>query len=164
MKGRDRLSWLVLTFGGSGAFPFAPGTAGSLAAAVVVGVLWGTGHREPWLLPALAVGIALFHLLVGNRIPRLFGKSDPGAVVSDEACGQWIALSVPLSSDIPWGWPLLLGFLLFRLFDITKVLGIGRLEKIPGAWGVLLDDVLAGVYAGVVLWGLAASGALAALS
>ncbi len=119
--------------------------------------------REVWLLPALALGIAVLHTLVGDRIEQVFGEHDPGAVVSDEACGQWIALSVPVAAGVPYGYTLALGFGLFRLFDITKWLGVGRLEKIPGKWGVLLDDVLAGVYAGAVLFGLSASGALSLL-
>jgi phosphatidylglycerophosphatase A len=159
----DRLSRLVLTFGGSGEAPAAPGTFGSLAAALVVGGLWLAGGTAGWILPALAAAIALLHLAVGDRTEVLFGEVDPPSVVSDEACGQWIALA-----PLPWlgvvgpgpgstatiVLPLLLGFALFRLFDITKILGVGRLERIPGKWGVLLDDVLAGVLAALVLTGL----------
>ena len=160
MTGRDRLAWLVLTFAGSGASPVAPGTAGSFAAVGVVAILWWSGLTQLWLLPALALAMAVLHVAVGDRIAPVFGKEDPGAVVSDEVCGQWIALSIPLAAETPREWVLLLGFLLFRVFDVTKWLGVGRLEKIPGKWGVLLDDVLAGIYAGLVLWGLAASGVL----
>ncbi len=163
MSPKDRFSWLILTFGGSGAAPKAPGTFGSLAAICVAGILWGAGVRELWLMPALAALIALLHLGVGDRIEAVFGEEDPGAVVSDEACGQWIALAVPIASDVPFGYTLAIGFGLFRLFDITKWLGVGRLEKIPGKWGVLLDDVLAGLYAGLVLFALDAGGVLALL-
>ena len=163
MTGRDRFAWFVLTIAGSGASPVAPGTAGSVAAVAVAAALWASGATQVWLLPVLALAIAVLHLAVGDRILPVFGQEDPGAVVSDEACGQWIALSVPLAAETPRVWVLVLGFLLFRWFDITKWLGVGRLEKISGKWGVLLDDVLAGIYAGLVLWGLVASGALEAL-
>jgi len=157
---RRRFAWWVLTFGGSGASPHAPGTVGSLAAVAVIGVLWASGFREWWIPLLLAFLIGWAHLAVGDQITQIFGKADPGAVVSDEVCGQWVALSVPLVSGVGWGWALLIAFGLFRLFDITKICGVGRLEKIPGKWGVLLDDLLAGVYAGVVLWALDALGGL----
>ena len=172
MSGSNQLAWLVLTFAGSGASPKAPGTMGSLAATVVVDLLWGVGMRDPWLLPVLAFSMALAHLAVGDRIVTVFGEHDPGAVVSDEVVGQWLALAViPLSAPLggPDGFaggivlPLLLGFALFRVFDIAKVLGVARLERLPGKWGVLLDDVLAGIYAALVLGALAFTGVLATL-
>jgi phosphatidylglycerophosphatase A len=163
VSGRDCAAWWVLTFGGSGAAPVAPGTAGSLAALAVAAALWGAGLRAPWLFPALALAIGLLHLACGARIVSLFGKNDPGAVVSDEACGLWIALSAPLPADAPWGWSFIVGFALFRLFDIAKPLGVRRLERVPGAWGVLLDDVLAGIYAGSALWAIGSTGVLSRL-
>jgi phosphatidylglycerophosphatase A len=72
---------------------------------------------------------------------------DPKQVVIDEMIGVWIAiLGLPLT--VP---NLILGFILFRFFDIAKPLGIRQLEKIKGGWGVMLDDVLAGVYANIIL-------------
>ena len=150
-------AWWILTFFGSGASPVAPGTAGSLAAVAVAGGLFAAGVPAGVWFGGLAVGMALLHLAVGDRIEEVFGTHDPGAVVSDEVCGQWIAFAFPLAA-VPWGWALPLGFILFRIFDITKIGGVRRLEKIPGKWGVLLDDVLAGLYAGVILWGLGTTG------
>ena len=76
----------------------------------------------------------------------------PGAVVIDEFAGQWIALSVPLRAE-PGGELVVYtaGFILFRVLDIAKPLGARRLEKLPDGWGVLMDDVLSGVYVAVVL-------------
>jgi phosphatidylglycerophosphatase A len=164
MSRSDRVAWWILTFGGSGTAPAAPGTAGSLAALGVAALLrGGVGIDSPWLFPALALAMGALHIAVGGRIPRLFGRLDPPAVVSDEACGLWLVFSVPLPADTPWWPPLLLGFLLFRILDIAKPLGIRKLDRIPGKWGVLLDDLLAGAYAGVVLWGFGSTGALAGL-
>jgi len=164
MNAGDRFAWWILTFGGSGTAPAAPGTAGSLAALGVAALLRGVlDLRQPWLFPALALAIGALHIAVGGRIPRLFGRADPPSVVSDEACGLWLVFCAPLPAGTPWWPPLLLGFVLFRIFDIAKPLGIRRLDRIPGKWGVLLDDLLAGLYAGVVLWGFGATGALAGL-
>jgi len=142
----------VLTFFGSGLFPFAPGTVGSLAAMVVGWGLYNTidAQYRVFLFPLLAL-ISMFGCVFrGDRIEQLFGRKDPGAVVIDEAAGQYVALSV-----VPWlpaGWaPWLLAFLLFRLLDITKPLGIRQLEKRPAGWGVLLDDVAAGAVAALIL-------------
>lgn len=89
----------------------------------------------------------------GERIESVFGHKDPGPVVIDEAAGQYAALSV-----LPWlppTWaPWILAFLLFRLFDIFKPFGIRKLEEKPAGWGVLLDDVAAGILAAAVLLGI----------
>jgi len=156
----DRLSRLVLTFGGSGEAPAAPGTFGSLAAALVVGGLWLAGGTAGWILPALAAAIALLHLAVGDRTEVLFGEVDPPSVVSDEACGQWIALA-----PLPWlgvvgpgpgstatiVLPLLLGFALFRLFDITKPPPCRQVERLPAGLGIMADDWAAACLAAATL-------------
>lgn len=141
---RDFYHKTITTGFGSGLVPFAPGTFGSLLAAFIV---WGLAtSMSTYLLAGL---ILVFYVLGTLSIPyveKQWGK-DPSAVVVDEFVGQWIAfLFVPLSWQT-----ILLGFVLFRLFDITKVLGVGRLEKVSSPHGVMLDDVLAGVYANMVL-------------
>lgn len=133
---------------GSGLSPFAPGTAGSLAALI------------PWFalreLPASAyvlVVVAAFALGVwaSNIVVADLRVADPGAIVWDEFVGQWIALA-PL---VVWprGWPwIAAGFVLFRLFDISKPWPVSWADRrIKGGLGVMLDDVLAGVYAAIVL-------------
>ena len=74
-------------------------------------------------------------------------EEDPSHVVADEMVGMWLTL---VGNPLTLG-NFVIGFLLFRFFDIAKPLGVRRLESIPGGWGVVLDDVLAGVYANVVL-------------
>ena len=147
---------IILTFFGSGYFPVAPGTAGSMASLVVGAVLWFQLPEtlQPWLFPILTLLSMAGCVLPGNRIQEIFGRKDPGAVVIDEAAGQYAALSV-----LPWlpqTWtPWILAFLLFRLFDILKPFGIRKLEEKPAGWGVLLDDVAAGILAAAVLLGIA---------
>jgi len=75
-----------------------------------------------------------------------WGK-DPSKVVVDELIGVWVAV-LWIPAETQW---LILGFILFRFFDIAKPLGIRQLEKIKGGWGVMLDDVGAGIYANIVL-------------
>lgn len=145
----DRLRRAVVTFGGTGLSPIAPGTVGSLA---TVGVIWGgrelLAPSVPgwWVSAAVGLLAAAANVVLGGWIARHFGQEDPGAVVLDEVAGQSIALSVVGASVPAWA-NYLAGFLLFRCFDIAKPLGIRRLEALPAGWGILMDDVLAGVYA-----------------
>ncbi|MFL2856868.1 MAG: phosphatidylglycerophosphatase A [Planctomycetota bacterium] len=90
---------IILTFFGSGYFPVAPGTAGSLASLAVGAVLWFQLPEtfQPWLFPLLTLLSMAGCVLPGDRIQEIFGRKDPGAVVIDEAAGQYAALSV-----LPW--------------------------------------------------------------
>jgi phosphatidylglycerophosphatase A len=95
------------------------------------------------LLTALVTALGVWS---GNMVEPLWGK-DHGRVVIDELAGMFISvLFVPVT--IPY---ILIGFILFRFFDILKPLLIRRLEALPGGWGVMADDVLAGIYANIVL-------------
>ncbi|MEQ9423702.1 MAG: phosphatidylglycerophosphatase A [Cyclobacteriaceae bacterium] len=137
---------------GSGYSPIAPGTAGAF-----VGILmllgWQqitpVGYQEAHNFIPLIVVTIIFNFIgvfVTNKVEPLWGK-DPSRVVIDEIVGMWIAvLFVPQTLT-----NLIIGFFLFRFFDIAKPLGIRKLEKIDGGWGVMLDDVLAGIYANLVL-------------
>src|ERR1700761_4066175 len=137
----------VGTFFGAGLLRPGPGSWGSAAA----GLLWLGAARTPGVAPAavgwLTLGAALCAIVAGipaaTIVERESERPDPGHVVIDEVAGQWIALMfsrVNLSH-------LLAGFLLFRLFDIVKPWPARRLEHLPGGWGIMLDDVAAGVYA-----------------
>ena len=96
-----------------------------------------------------AVGIAAAIALgvpAATIVEREAGRTDPGFVVIDEVIGQWIALLLS-----PAGWRHgLIALALFRLFDITKPFPVRRLERLPGGWGIVFDDVAAGLYALVV--------------
>jgi phosphatidylglycerophosphatase A len=141
----------VATAGGAGYFPVAPGTAGSLVGVAIVAGL----HQLP-LPPAALVAIlgaasgALFALGVwaAGEAEKFFGRTDPGQVVVDEVVGQM--LTFLLLPRLTLGW-LLLGFLLFRVFDIFKPFPARQAERFSRGWGIMLDDVVAGVYGLCVL-------------
>jgi phosphatidylglycerophosphatase A len=145
-------AWTVATFFGAGFGKPGPGTWGSVAAVLLwAGYAWGVSSSPRALLVALLAGIAL-SLVVGipaaTIVARESGREDPGFVVVDEVAGQWIAL---LGSQANWRHALL-ALVLFRIFDITKPFPIRKLEFLPEGWGIVLDDVGAGLYALLVAW------------
>jgi phosphatidylglycerophosphatase A len=71
-------------------------------------------------------------------------------VVIDETVGQWISL-LPVTAVSPW-WTILLAFVMFRFFDILKPLGVRRMEQLPAGYGIMADDILAGVYGAAVVY------------
>lgn len=138
-----------LAFGlGSGAAPRAPGTFGTLAA-VPLWYLMAQGGLMLYLsltLAAFVIGIWLC-----GRTSRDLGVHDHGGIVWDEFVGYWITM---IAVPVNWIWALA-GFILFRLFDIWKPWPIGPVDRrVHGGLGIMLDDVLAGVLAGLVLQGL----------
>jgi phosphatidylglycerophosphatase A len=133
------ISRVAATFLGAGLFPVAPGTFASLLAALVHAFLL---VRLP-LAGRIAVvaGTFLLGVAASSTAARSFGLRDPRPVVIDEVAGQWTALLLA-----PAAWiPVLLGFLLFRLFDILKPLGIRKIESLPSGWGIMADDMAAGL-------------------
>lgn len=144
---KTKWAWAVATFFGAGCGKPGPGTWGSVAAMLLwAAAAWGWHLSAAGLLAALAAGIA-FTLVCGipaaTIVERESGIIDPGFVVVDEAAGQWIALLF-VPADWRWG---LLALVLFRLFDITKPFPVRRFERLPGGWGIVFDDVAAGLYA-----------------
>lgn len=140
-------AWMVATFFGSGLLKPAPGTWGSVGAVLLwAAFAWGTHASAHGLLVFLAVGIVLSIALgvpAATIAERESGRHDPGFVVIDEVAGQWITL---LGSPADWRHALI-GLILFRLFDITKPFPVRKLEKLPEGWGIVFDDVAAGLYA-----------------
>ncbi len=140
---------LLATWFGSGLLPKAPGTWGSLAAlpcAIVIAALAG-----PWGLLAAVLAVTAAGLWAADIYAARSGADDPGEVVIDEVAGQWLAL-VPAALD-PWLYAV--AFLAFRFFDIVKVWPANWLDRnIKGAWGIMLDDLAAGVYAGALTYGV----------
>lgn len=148
----DRAALAIATLGPVGRLPKAPGTWGSLASLLLA----------PWLFMPLPLGprlglLALI-LLVGTwaaaRAERVLGAKDPGCVVVDELLGQWTAFApfhLTAQASFSTGaapWELLLLFGLFRLFDILKPWPIRSVEAgVPGGLGVMLDDLVAGLFA-----------------
>ena len=166
----DWFTTLVVTFFGSGMSPKAPGTMGSLAAAIVaypmaiffqshlgqdeVLYIGGTNFGIFISLTFLAAALFVFFAAIPfvKKAMKDTGTEDPGWIVIDEVCGIFMALAfVPSDFIIAQPWILAVAFGLFRFFDILKPLGIHKMEKLPGAWGVMADDLLGGVYAGIII-------------
>jgi phosphatidylglycerophosphatase A len=144
---RTLWAWTIATFFGAGFGKPGPGTWGSVAAVLLWAAYAAAFHPAPQaLLIELLIGIALTLILgipASTIVARESGIHDPQFVVIDEVAGQWIAL---LFSPFDWRHALI-ALVLFRLFDITKPFPVRHLEKLPEGWGIVLDDVGAGLYA-----------------
>jgi phosphatidylglycerophosphatase A len=140
----DRLAGVVATAFGSGYSPFAPGTAGSAVGLLLFWPLAGLAWR--WQLVAVAV-LFLVGALAAGRVAGKLGLEDPGLVVVDEVAGQWLTLAaLPFNPATA-----VLGFLAFRAMDIVKPWPARDLERLHGGWGIMADDLAAGVYAHLLL-------------
>ena len=146
----DTLMLHISRLGPIGLAPKAPGTAGSFVATLLA----------PFLFLPLSLGgrlgllVVIFILggIVAGRAEVLLGRQDPGCVIIDELVGQWIAMLGLGSFSAASGWHdalfLLIPFLLFRLFDIWKPWPVHASESwLPHGWGIMIDDVLAGLWA-----------------
>ncbi len=136
---------IAATFFGSGYFPIAPGTLASGLTALAYFLLLG---RLAWPLQALVI-LAVFGIGVpaASWYARELNRKDPGLIVIDETAGQLVALL----GVVPEIRAVFLGFFLFRLFDIIKPYPIKKLERLPGGWGIMADDIGAGIAAAAVL-------------
>ena len=135
---------------GSGYFPKAPGTMGSLVALIPIYFLIQSSNL--FLIPIFVLVTSLLSLWVSSACEKAWGE-DPGTLVMDEWAGQALAFSGFLfTENLSYNLLLLLsGFLFFRFFDILKPLGIKKLQNLHGGLGILLDDLLAGLYAFICL-------------
>jgi phosphatidylglycerophosphatase A len=140
-----RLAVFIATVGYCGYFPVAPGTIGSLAGLAVYAVVrW---PNSPIVEVVAIGGIFAAGVWAGTVAERYFGGIDPGPIVIDEVVGMLITLAF-----VPVGWSgALLGFVLFRIFDVIKPYPAGRFERLHGGLGVMADDAMAAVYANVSL-------------
>jgi len=143
----------IATLGPIGYLP-APGTAGSLVAAIL-GVFI-TIYFGLMTLVVMIVIAALVSFPAIDAHHALTGKHDNKEIIIDEVVGQWLVfLAIPLTPLWGWNYLLLVGlaFILFRVFDILKPPPVSTAEELPGAAGVIADDVMAGVLAGVLIMG-----------
>ena len=127
----------------SGYFPFAPGTAGS---AVGLLIYWIPNFENTIILSVCTALMLIIGIVVSGKMERHFGD-DPPIVVIDEVVGMWITLLL-LPKSILLS---LAGFILFRIFDIIKPPPARNLEALKNGWGIMLDDVMAGIYGNIVL-------------
>lgn len=146
---KKNLSKFIATFGGVGLFPVAPGTAGSIAGLII----WWAISLVPnyssqiliqtvFLIVFIPIGV-----IASSAYEKHFGKIDPKEVVVDEVVGIMITLFA-----LPFTWiNIIAGFILFRFFDIVKPFPIGKLQNIKGGWGIMADDIAAGIVSAAIL-------------
>lgn len=149
----DRMATAIATLGPVGHLPKAPGTWGSAAAVLLAPFLFLP--FSPLARAAVLAGLFVLGAWAAGRAEATLGRKDPGCVVIDEVLGQWLTF-LPFAM-LPV-WQVFAGLLFFRLFDIAKPFPIRRAETwLPGGWGVMIDDAVAGVYAacalGLARWG-----------
>ena len=139
------LAVLIATGVYVGYIPFAPGTAGSLLGLILVAAarsvsLWGL--EVVCLVAAVLIGV-----WSAGVAERHFQRKDPGPIVIDEVVGMGITLL-----GIPVSWPgMVVGFVAFRFFDVVKPFPARAAERLPGGWGVVIDDVVAALYGNIVV-------------
>lgn len=140
-----QLARLIGTAFYTGYSPVAPGTAGSLLALLLFILI--PGLRE-WLLLGLCFFLFFAGVWAGNIIEDSEGK-DPSIVVVDEVLGMWISL---LFLPVPMHWIVwAVAFLVFRLLDIIKPFPADQSQNLSGGWGIMLDDVIAGIYTNILI-------------
>jgi phosphatidylglycerophosphatase A len=149
-------SSIVLATCGVGFIPLAPGTWGSILAVLgYIGyqyLLDSSGMPTNYWVPFTAVILTTF-CIIGIKASKIaadaMGEKDPGKIVVDEVMGQWITFAfIPFTLD--WR-PILIGFILFRAFDILKPFPVDATQELGDGIGICADDIVAGVYAGVLL-------------
>jgi phosphatidylglycerophosphatase A len=151
----DRVAYAMATGLGAGFVPIAPGTVGALeGAAIYLAIQALHLGQSPSLIVLVIVNVLLFvaGVWASNRTCAITGLKDPRLIVIDEVSGQLIALTPLALLPAISIRAVVIGFLLFRLFDIYKPYPIRKLERLHGGLGVMADDALAGVYAAVLLW------------
>ena len=175
---KPRLSLFFATAAGAGYLPKAPGTWGSLVGVALYWLMWwvcakfglaavvyatlGNSRTAAWIAETTAlirlfeipllfgVIVALFGVWVSSHVARWSGTKDPQFIVIDEVSGQLFTFLFALA---PLNWKyLLLGFILFRVFDIWKPFPARQAESLPGGWGIMADDWAAAVYAAIGIW------------
>jgi len=139
------ISKTVATFFGVGYLPLAPGTWASMIIVVLYKLCL---HKLSWPLYLL---ILFFFFLAGTFASTNYSSElndkDPRKIVVDEAVGQMLVLF-----RMKEGWLLLLAsFLIFRFFDVVKIYPIKKAEALPQGWGIMMDDIIAAVYAGIIV-------------
>jgi phosphatidylglycerophosphatase A len=140
----DLLSIVVATGLGSGYSPIAPGTAGS---AVGLLLFWPLHSQSATIQVAAVALLFVVGVVASTRVARGVGLEDPGIVVVDEVVGMWTSLLfLPFTPATAAA-----GFVLFRIMDVFKPYPARQFESLPGGWGIMTDDLMAGIYANLLL-------------
>lgn len=139
---------LFLTLFYSGLSPKAPGTVGSFVALILGIILLQFMHVSTLFLLAFLISVIAVKQI--NLYEEEIGEHDSKEIVIDELAGMWIALSISGATANNWLIAAILAFIFFRIFDIWKPSIIGRIdEKVSGGWGVMGDDIVAGIFGGI---------------
>ena len=155
-----QITRLLTSCGGLGWLPLAPGTWGSLPPAIIFGLMLQYDCRPVIIsvvMGLMAIAASVICVRFAPAAITATGKIDPGEVVADEFAGQavtFLVIAFIASQNLSTRQAWLVagaGFILFRLFDIIKPWPVNVLEKLPAGWGILADDLMAGVYSAVVL-------------
>ncbi|MDP2854617.1 MAG: phosphatidylglycerophosphatase A [Smithellaceae bacterium] len=151
--GKDQFIKILATGFGAGLSPVAPGTAGTLVGVLICLLC----YPMPWVFRLLfVIAISVLSIYVAGQAETLYGKTDDQRIVIDEIAGLQVAM-LPVAIT---GLHLCLAFVLFRIFDIWKPFPLEHFQKFHGGWGVVADDLGAGVYAGLILFLLTLAGVL----
>jgi phosphatidylglycerophosphatase A len=155
----NSLSKAIATALGAGYAPIAPGTCGT---AVTVPLAWALAPLEIWQYALVVIGVIAIGIWAADRADRAWGTHDTGRIVIDEVAGYLV--TVALVARDHWV-PLAVGFVVFRILDIFKPPPVRWLDRhMPGGFGVVIDDVAAGVIGMFVMLALDRFGALAYLA
>lgn len=148
---KERLAYLLATWFGCGYVPYAPGTAGTLGAVPLYLLLRPYGF---YVVAAVAVVLTLVGIWAADIVAKHSKLKDPQLVVIDEVAGVLCTLAV---APLTWA-GLIVGVVLFRVFDQTKPFPARWAERnLPGGYGIVLDDIAAGIWGAIVLLGLHAT-------
>jgi len=141
----EKLITFLATGFGSGLAPFAPGTAGTLVGVLICLLCM---PMPPILRLLFVLTLLALSFYVAGQAEKIYQNKDDQRIVIDEIIGIQITM-LPMAITILH---LCIGFVLFRVFDIIKPFPINNLQRLPGGWGVVADDVGAGIYAGVIMF------------
>lgn len=156
---KNSVAAVLATWFGCGYSPKGPGTVGSLGAILPAWVVAEWAGWPPYAFAIAAVLVSVPGVWAAGAVERALGREDPQIVVIDEVAGQWLTLAG--AHVIDWK-TVLAAFVLFRLLDIVKPPPARQLENLHGGFGIMADDLMAGVYGAAILWvaGLWFSGSL----
>jgi len=138
-----KLIKIIATCGGLGYIPFAQGTLASLLGLGVYGLF----HNNSFLYLTITCAIVIIGFLVSGPAERFFGIKDSKIIVIDDLSGILIAFTF-LHTTVHM---IFVGFIIYRIIDISKLYPINKLEKLPSGWGIMLDDIAAGLYTSIIL-------------
>ena len=141
-----KIAFFIWTAGFAGLVPVAPGTAGSVVGLVLLILV--RAAKNDWIEALVLVVVVVVGTWSASVAERHYRREDPGEVVVDEVAGMMLTLLW-----LPSGWiPFLIGCLAFRFFDIVKPFPARLAERMPGGWGVMADDLVAGLYGYASVW------------